>query len=209
MGATKAQNLGVTYTQADVTSYQQKTAVTFKDYATAPVNPADPASLTVFADPKTVTDLRITQEELTAAINSSGWADMPIQNAQLRLSDGTVELSGNLNIDNIQNFIQSFNGQNVNQQDIDNALGWAKRLMGNAPLYLKATASVQNNELTFTLTEAKIGRFNIPLPANTSTENSNTKVILKADNFEAVSAKAVDGALIFTGTYPATIYVKR
>ncbi len=210
MGATKAQDLGVLYTPADVTSYQQKTAVTFKDYAAAPVDPAKPGSVTVFADPKTVTDLRITQEELTAIVNSSGWSGMPIDNTQIRLSDGTIEISGNLNIDNIQNFVNSFGGSNVNTQDINNSLSWAKNFIGNVPVYIKANASVQNNKLTFTVIEAKVGRFNVPIPAaSSSTPSDNSGITLKADNFEAVSAQAVNGALIFTGTYPATIYVKR
>lgn len=208
MGATKAQDLGVVYTPADVTSYQQKTAVTFKDYASAPADPTDPGSVTVFADPKTVTDLRITQEELTAAINSSGWSGMPIDNTQVRLSSGVVELSGNLNIENIQNFVNNFDQTAASQQNVDNAVGWAKQFLGSVPVYIKASASVQDNKLSFTVTEAKIGRFSIPIPADASTTESSN-VVLKADNFEAKSVQAVDGALIFSGTYPATIYVKK
>jgi hypothetical protein len=207
IGATKAQNLGVVYTPADYASYQQKTAVTFKDYATAPIDPANPGNVTVFADPRTVTDLRISQEELTSAINSSGWVGMPIDNVQVRLTDGTVEISGNLNVANIQNFVNDVNSSNTNQQDINNSLGWAKSFLGNAPVYIKANASIQNSKLTFTVIEAKIGRFSLPIASANSADKSD--ITLKADNFEAVNVQAVNGALIFTGTYPATLYVKK
>ena len=42
LGATKVRDLGVRYTAADFTSYQEKTGITFKDFATAPANPNKP-----------------------------------------------------------------------------------------------------------------------------------------------------------------------
>ncbi len=105
LGATKPRDLGIRYTDYDFSSYQQKTKINFVDFANAPDNPNKPGKKTVFADPKVVENLQLTQEELTAAVNSTGWLWMPVKNAQIRLTDNTVEVSGNLNMKYIDEFI--------------------------------------------------------------------------------------------------------
>lgn len=210
MGAGKAKDLGVRYTAADFTSYQQKTGVVFNDFANAPANPNKPGKFIVFADPKTVQDISVTQSELTAAINNANWLWMPLTNTQVRLGDGTVEVSGNLNIDYITNFIGFIGGVSYNQADVQKAVDLGKKLVGNAPVYIKANASVTNNQVTLNLTEAKIGRYNVPLDiANKVLSSGTNNAIKNTAGLNAVSAQPKSGALVFTGTYPTTVYVKK
>jgi hypothetical protein len=209
MGATKARDLGVRYTEADFTSYQTKTGRQFLDFANAPDNPLKPGKKTIFADPKPQ-DTVTTQEEITAAINLVGWSWMPLTNAQVRFGDGTVEVSGNLNMDQLSNFVDFIGGVGYSQSDIDKALSWGKRLAGNPPVYVKATTSVTNNVLSMTVEQVKIGRFSAPL--DIAGKVLNTATVNALDNaygLNTESATFSDGQLHFVGTSPTTIYVKR
>jgi hypothetical protein len=208
MGATKARDLGVRYTEADFISYQTKTGRQFLDFANAPDNPLKPGKKTIFADSKPQ-DTFTTQEEITAAINLVGWSWMPLTNAQVRFGDGTVEVSGNLNMDQISNFVNFIGGVGYNQSDVDKALSWGKRLAGNPPIYIKAAASVTNNVLDMNIEQVKIGRFNAP--RDTASKVLNTGTVNALDNtygLNTESATFSNGQLHFVGTSPSTIYVK-
>ena len=210
MGASKAKDLGVHYTAADLASYQQKTGVIFNDFAAAPPNPNKPGKFIVFANPKTVDGISVSQVELTAAINEADWLWMPLTNTQVRLTGGVVEVSGNLNIDYISNFISFIGGVGYSQQDVDKAVGLAKKFVGSAPVYIKATASVNNNDVSLNLSEAKVGRYNVPLGiANNVLTNGTQNAITNTAGLNATSAQPTNGALVFTGTYPTTVYVKK
>lgn len=209
LGATKPRNLGVQYTEADYKSYLVKTDITLQDFATAPANPEKPGKFIVFANPKTFTDLSVTQEELTAAINEVDWLWMPVKNAQVRLSNGVVEVSGNVNTQYASEFIRFIGGVGYSQSDVDTAVSWAQKFAADAPVYIKATASVENDQLAFQLDEILIGRFNIPMDiASTVLSTGTTNAIINTKDLVATSAKPVDGAMLFTGSLPTTVFVK-
>lgn len=208
LGADKARDLGVRYTAADFASYQEKTGIGFADYASAPTNPNKPGKKMIFGDPKTVDGLSMSQEELTAAVNSLGWKTMPLDNVQIRAGKGTVEVSGNLRTDNIVGFIKFIGGVGYDQADIDKVAGWAMRLVDNAPVYVNASVSAENDQLSFTLHEAKVGRLAIPQGAAEKVLRTGlTNAISNADNYEIKSASFSNGMLNFAGTYPTTVYV--
>jgi hypothetical protein len=209
MGANNAKDLGVTYTQQDYVNYLAKTKTNLQNFSDAPANPDNPSKKIVFANPIDVTDMNTTQEELTAAINESEWSWMPIDNAQVKLSNGTVEISGNLKLDNIANFISFIGGVGYSQQDIDTAVGWAKRLLNNAPIYIKADGSVNNNQLTLSVQEVKVGRYTVPNDiAQTVLSTGTQNAISRTPGLYAKEANIIDGGLVFTGSHPTTIYVK-
>jgi hypothetical protein len=209
LGANNPRDLGVTYSEADYSSYLDKTGANFIDFSGAPANPNNPSEKVVFADPKTVTNQEFTQEELTAAINSVGWAWMPLKNAQVKFTEDTVEVSGNLNIENIDKFITFIGGVGYSNEDVDTAISWGKRLVGDAPVYIKANASVVNDQLTFNLQEAQIGRYTLPSDISSKVlSTGTTNAVVRADDFEATLAQPIDGALLFSGTYPTTVYVR-
>lgn len=209
LGATKARDLGVQYTQVDYDSYIKKTNTNLQDITAAPPNPDKPGKLIIFADPKTYSNLNVTQEELTAAINEIDWLWMPIKNAQVKLSDGVVEVSGNLNTQYANEFISFIGGVGYSESDVDKAVSYAQKFAADAPIYLKATASVKNDTLSFQLENIKVGRFNVPMDiADTVLSTGTTNAILNTQNLVATAANPVDGAMLFTGELPTTIYVK-
>ncbi len=209
LGATKPRDLGVRYTSTDFSTYQQKTKINFLDFANAPDNPNKPGKKTVFADPKTVDNLQLTQEELTAAVNSTGWLWMPVKNAQIRLTDNTVEVSGNLNMKYIDEFINFAGGVGYSDADVDRAISWGNKFVGNAAVYVKANASITNDVVSFSLQEVKVGRFNVPMDiAQKVLSTGSTNSVNRTENLEVKSARPINGGLDFSGTYPTTIYTK-
>ena len=210
MGARTPKDLGVTWTQADFESYKAKTNTTFKNFDTAPDNPDKPGKKTVFADPITVSDLTLTQAEITAAINSLNWAWLPAENVQVRLSDGTVEISGNVKLEHIEEFVNFIGGVGYNSEDVAKAADWGRRFVDGGAFYAKGAASVTNNQLTLDLQQVQIGRFSAPIDiASTVVYTGGSNGIKNAQNLDVNSAKVETGILKFSGTYPSTIYVKQ
>jgi hypothetical protein len=208
LGANKPRDLGVQYTAADFASYKQKTGVVFDDYANAPNSIDNPGEKTFFTDPTDVTNLIITQEEVTAAINDTDWAWMPLKNTQVKLSDNTIEISGNLNLNHIKDFINSIGGVGYSQKDIDKALSLVGGLLNNAPIYIKANLSIINNQLSLKVQDVSVGRFDIPKNiAGKILATVTTNIISHVDNLEIKSETLKNGSLLFSGTYPKTIYV--
>ncbi len=209
MGANKPKNLGITYTPADYQAFLAKTQTSMQDFANAPANPENPGKKVVFANPVTVTDQTVSQEELTAAINESGWLWMPIDNTQVKLTNGTVEISGNLQLDYIAQFIGFIGGVGYGQAEIDQAVDWGKKLVNNAPIYIKASGSVTNNQLQLEVQEVQIGRYNVPVDiAQTVLSVGTQSALNNTPHLDAQSATLTNGAIVFTGTHPSTIYVK-
>ena len=209
LGANKPVDLGVKWSPADYITYQQKTGGQFLDFANAPANPNKPGKKVVFADPKTM-DVNLTQEEISATINSVGWLWMPIKNAQVKFNDGGLEVSGNVNAAYIPNFVNFIGGVGYNQADVDKAASWAK-VFGNPPIYIKANASVTNNVLTLSVTQAKVGRFSVPVNiANNVLTNGTSSIKTQAtpQGYEAKHVSFQGGQMHFTGTTPKTVYVK-
>jgi hypothetical protein len=207
-GFNKPVDLGVKWSAADWASYQQKTGGNFIDFTSAPLNPENNTKKTVFADPKQM-DVNLTQEEITAAINSSGWLWMPIKNAQVKFNNGQVEVSGNINTAYIPNFVNFIGGVGYSQADVEQATSWAK-LLGEPPIYIKANASVTNNIPSLQIVEAKVSRFSIPVDiANKVIQTGTNNAIPRTSGLDIQKATFSDGQLNFTGTTPTTVYVKK
>lgn len=206
-GFNKPKDLGVRYTAADYASYQNKTGKRYLDFANAPDNLNKPGKKIVFADPKQV-DVNLTQEEITATINSVGWAWMPIKNAQVRFSDGAVGVSGNINAGSIPNFINFIGGVGYPQSSVDKAVSWAK-LFGSPPVYVKGSASVTNNVLSLQISEAQVGRFNVPISiAQKAIKTGTLNIQNKSAGYDTQKVSFQNGVLHYVGTSPTTIYVK-
>ena len=210
MGARTPKDLGVSWTEADFESYKVKTGTTLYDFADAHENPDKPGKKTVFADPKTVQDLQLTQEEITAAINNLGWSWLPATNVQVRLSNDTVEVSGNLKLDHVEEFINFIGGVGYSESDVSKAVDYGRTMAQGASFYAKGNASVTNNQLSFDLQKIQIGRLSVPMDVSSNVINTGgSNSINNAKHLDVQSATVGDGALNFTGTYPTTIYVKR
>lgn len=210
LGANKPRDLGIRYSEADYQSFLATTKTNFLDYATAPDNPLKPGKKTVFADPVSVNGLNVSDVELTAAAANTDWLWMPLKNAQVKFSPGTVEVSGNIDTTYLKEFINFIGGVGYSQEDIDKGIEYGKKLVGSSPaLYFKAKASVTNDVLSYKVEQVQVNRFSVPIDIASKVLGTGTSnAIIRADNFEAKSVTATDGALIFSGTYPSTIYVK-
>lgn len=208
MGVKKAQDLGVRFTAADYESYKSKTGVQFADFASAPDNTAKPGKKIVFANPKQM-DVSLTQEEITAAINNSGWLWMPLSNTQVKFNEGNVEVSGNLQLTYIKEFINFIGGVSYSSADIDKAVSWADKLLGGAPVYIKAATSVSNGALNLQVTEAKVARFTVPIDqAQKALQAGTNNALTRTAGLKVDSATFSAGKINFSGTAPTLIYVK-
>lgn len=209
MGAKTAKDLGVKYTPADFEAYKTKTGVQFLDFSNAPVNPENPTKKIVFAEPKQQT-LSLSQAEVTAAINNSGWLWMPLSNTQVKFGNGTVEVSGNLQLTHIKEFISFIGGVNVDNADIDRGVSWATKFANGAPVYIKANASVSNGALSLQVTDAQVGRYSVPLTgAQNALKAGASNAINRTAGLKVDSATFSNGNLNFSGTSPTVIYVKK
>ncbi len=148
----------------------------------------------------------LSQEEITSAINSLGWDWLPLEDVQVRITENTIEMSGLINLDKIDDFSRHIS--NNNDADVNGVVTWAKRFQNNPPFYIKANASIQNNVLSYAIVEAEIGRLGIPISMiNEDLASGNNQVTIQADNFNVSSATLTDGNLLYTGTYPSVIYI--
>lgn len=209
MGARSVKDLGVTYTEQDYESYLDKTSTEFLNINDAPAQPDSPNKKVVFADQATAENMTLTQEEITAAINESGWIWMPLTDVQVRMNDGGVEVAGRLNTDHLQSFITYIGGIDVDPGQVESAIGWAERLLGSAPVYLRVDTSISDGSLQLSLAEGNIGRFSIPTEiGNTVLRTGTESVLSNTPLLDISSVQFQDGSLQFSGTYPSTVYVK-
>lgn len=211
MGANKPRDLGIKYTKADYESYQRKAEASFLDLDDAPSIQNNFGDKLIFDRFKYVEGLSLTQEEITATVNEIGWALMPISNAQVRISDSIVEISGNLNLDYMVEFTDFIGGIGYNKKDIQKAVSFAKNLSNRPPIYVKVNASVIEDNLSLKLEDIKIGRISAPHDIAEKVLSTGTaNAIHKIEKLETKSATFEgDGTLKFDGTYPTIVYVGR
>lgn len=209
MGANKPRDLGIKYTDADFESYKKKTGSTFLDISKAPDSQTKPGEKAIFTNPIAVNSMNVTDEEITALVNKIGWLWMPVSNAQVRFTDNTIEVSGNLNIKYMNEFVKFIGGVGYSESDVSKAVSMVSKITSNIPIYMKANASVSNDSLSFDLKEVTLGRFNAPLKIASDVLSTGTSNAIRlADNLIAQSVKLNDGALEFSGIYPSTVYVR-
>lgn len=210
MGANKPKDLGIIYTTADYESYKSKAAASFLDLSQAPDKPNMPGEKLLFDGPVTTDNLQLTQEEITATVNEIGWVWMPISNAQVKINENTVEVSGNLNLKYMNEFVDFIGGVGYSKDDVAKAVSLAQKFTNSPPIYLKAEASVSNDKLSLKLSGISIGRLNVPKGiAESVLSTGTTNAINKTDNLQAESATfQSDGTLKFSGIYPSIVYVR-
>lgn len=207
LGANSPKDLGVTYSEADLQSFYNKTAQKLLDYANAPLG--DNGKKVIFADSRRYT-AQITQAEVTARINASNWAYMPVKNVQVRFSDDNrVEVSGNIDVDALEKFIPFIGGVGYSSDDVQTGLSWLRRLSGDPAFYIDASGAVSNNNLNLKINSAKIGRLSAPQDAATRVLTTATENALAGTaGLDIHTASFSDGQMTFDGSAPTTIYVK-
>lgn len=201
-GSNKPKDLGVSYTEQDRLGGRAKIGWQI-DTLTAGL---PPEKSLIYSGSKAV-DTSFTEKELTAWINKS-WNYAPLTNCQIRINpDNTAEFSGILHISQINKYKDVMGGSTV---DLDKVLpGFLKYIPSNPPVYMKASASVINNQVTCSITAFSIGRYSI----SADWLKKNSGLFEKAAEWQisripGTSIKSLtfsNGQVQFDGTLPAKI----
>lgn len=150
-GASKPRNLNIVYSEADLASGRQKSAILYEEavgsntlwqtFGSREVNTA------------------FSSAEITAIMNNKPGIYYPYKDVQVKLnSDGSAEISGRLIKDRIPAYASTFDAP---QQAVDFAM---KFLPSNPVFYVKGKASLENNQVaTFAPQALQIGKMPIPL----------------------------------------------
>jgi hypothetical protein len=208
MGSASQRNLGVSFTQQSLASFEQKTPLAFKDYTLAPVSLVNASERQALTQPVNVQGVTLSQAEVTAMLNSYHWSWLPISNPQVRFTNGTVEISGLLRTDHLNAF-ESYlaNGQSLNPKTV-RLINWLSHFRNNVPVYVKAQTFSADNFVSFKLKQAQIGRFNVPMSLLGPSAGQTTGADITTDNLQIQQAYITSGELHFSGTYPSVIYVQ-
>ena len=200
-------DLGVTSSQDEYQEFITKTQsrVLPYDQASADLKATNP--YVVFTEPKAY-EATYTSSEITSRINYAPWASMPTKNVQVKFSDGgVIEASGNLITANLQSFATAAGNGGYSQEDVEKGLEWLNKLASDPSFYIKATATITNNELTLDTQSIKINR--IPLPSGQSNEALTfiTEYLIKSvSGLNAEEVKISDAGMSFKGQAPSVIY---
>jgi hypothetical protein len=193
MGSGKPKDLGVTYTQADITSLHQKNKSTFQA-------PSSGASGVTFTGQHAV-NATFTSAEITAAMNEK--ADLyPVTDVQFRVNaDGTAEMSGKLHMNRIDSYAR---GMGATTEQIDQVAGYLKNIPSDPPVYIKGRGEIQNNKIVIMdISEATIGRISVLGQIN---DNQGEIISAFASGMQQVSGlkitslKVVNGQVQFVGS---------
>ena len=205
MGTREVQDLGVTYQTADLRSLEQKTGITVQrpvvsQDASAQPTPSAPSPKPRFENPRQL-DTTITQEELSAVVNSSGL--LPLRDAQIRLTEGAAELSGVLDTARFEDFLRTLK---VKEANIDKIAGMVKAMGDNVPLYLKASGSVQDAQVDVQWQSLRLGNLDIPQEQLSRIAHGGVHTRLRGnENFSIQTLTLHEGSLNFAGILPTLL----
>jgi hypothetical protein len=203
IGADKARDLGVVYSQKDFDSFLNKTNITHDELLG---NPSPDQSI-VFSGSKNLTT-QFSEAEASARINYDKWAYMPISNVELRFNaDGTFELSSNLVMGHLEGFIAAI-GAGYTMADVNKGLGYLNVIKTDPPIYLKAKPVVSENQVNVEVISAQVGKVNIPIDkgtANNFLASLTEKVFARIPGFYVNSFKVENGKVVFDGTIPTKV----
>jgi hypothetical protein len=159
------QNLGVKYAVTDLKSFEAKSGITVTPQtpsvpAAQPGGaPAIPVAPPVVAAPPKPLDLTVSQEELSAVINQLGANLLPLRMVQVKLGQGSAEISGALDTSQLEAFLQNLG---VRPKDIEGVGRWVKALGDNIPIHLKANGGVADAQLNAKIESLEVGGFHVP-----------------------------------------------
>ncbi|MFH1207431.1 MAG: hypothetical protein V1668_02385 [Patescibacteria group bacterium] len=174
-GMNKPKDLGVTYTDADLTALAKKVPLTIStervDYT------GDPSQ--IFSGTVPV-DTQNTSAEITGFLNSRALSTSPVKDLQVKMIEGGVEVSGNLDM-----YVKS-------------------------PAYAKIMINrTGEKSVAIDITKAKIGIFNVPDKyLRKVTEWANKTVnerMAGIPGFSLTQLDYHDGYDVFKGTMPANV----
>ncbi len=199
MGTNKPKDLGVSFSQEDLDSGNQKTQVKL---GTLAESTSIDKSL-VYQGQKEV-EMTLTSAEITAMANNSKWKYNPLSNVQVRINeDGSAEASGYIDFQAAKDYALALG---VSSTDIDQVLEKFPIPQTQFPFYLKGTGSVSNDQVSLNLQQAKLANIAVPTdivntyldPAVSFIENE----YLSNDSVNIEKLENQSGNAYFKGTLP-------
>lgn len=193
-------NLGVTYSENDFKSSVTKAKIT---YTNSPVT-SNPESAIAYSGSHKVSD-SFTSSELTSVANYRSWQYLPFENIQIKLNEGGVEISGNLDTSKVIGYLQAVGG--LKKEEAEKIKNYIP-ISGKPSFYVNAKGSVKDNDLKLDLQSVSIG--SVSIPKTIISENmSRIESFLeqRAREWQGFSVKSLeikDGKLSFDGTLPDT-----
>lgn len=195
----QAKDLGVAYTEADLQTGRAQTNVQFETIPSSDANKS-----IEFSGQKEISGT-YTSETITAMINSATYKYYPLTNTQVLIHpDGTIETSGNLDINKVIRWAVDLNADPTVTGQIDSA---TTAITANPSFYLKGTMSVSNNQINLNVQEAQVSV--IPIDQETINQYQQPLAdfieerIANVPNMNIRSADFSTGKLILDATYPA------
>ncbi len=197
MGANKAKDLGVKYTQEDLDKARQLANIDLQDLSEGNTSLGFSGQQEITGD--------YTSEMITAMISSAKYKYYPLSNTQVKINnDGTVEAAGNVNIAKL---VKWSNDLGADKNVTDQASSYVGTISANPSFYLKGKMDVANNQINLNLSQAKISRFSAPSSMINQYQGQLADFveqrIARVPGMDIKSAAFTDGKLKIDGTYPA------
>jgi len=205
---TKPKDLGVTYTKEDYDEFMEKTESQVLSLDKAPEELQTGPGI-VFTSPKPY-DMSFTNSEISARINYSNWSSMPVENVQVKFSDGgIIEVSGNLITSKLKNFASIAGYGGYSEENVDKGLNWIEKLGSNPAFYLKAKTEITNNELNLDTESIEINRLGLPADqANKALTIATETIVKSVTGLDTEKLTITENAYNFKGNAPSVIYSK-
>lgn len=205
---TKPKDLGVTYTEEDFDTFMAKTESRVLPFSEAPKELQTGPGI-LFTSPKPY-DMSFSNSEISARINYSNWSSMPVENVQVKFSEGgIVEVSGNLISGKLKNFASIAGYGGYSEENVDKGLSWIEKLGANPAFYLKAETEITNNELILNTQNIEINRLGLPSQqANKAITVAAETIIKSVSGLDTEKLTITENAFNFKGNAPSVIYSK-
>jgi hypothetical protein len=188
-GSNSPRDLGVTHTEADLTSVQDKLSQSFV------ISTKNPFEQLKSSD-GTEVDTLISQEEYSAHLEQVH----PIDDVQVLFEGDRFQMSGRIVRDRIPGFIKTLGiGDDVSTEEILEVID--TYLPSDPVFYISGTGSATNNRVNTDISKAEIGRLPVDETLAGDTLKNYIELILQqAPAFSADSITIEDGELHFIGT---------
>ncbi len=195
LGANKPRDLGVKWTEEDAKSMSAKMGrerATFSD---------DAPETSIRFEGSHKVDTLLTQEEITANMETRPYKYNPVKNFQGRINDdGSVEISGNLVTRNLRDYGKAAKVPEDEAEMILDKISF----ISDPAFYAKGTFSVTDNQVDLDIDQATVGRIPVPVgmvPMDT-VERFAEERIQNIPGLYIESYKVEDEKVRFKGTYP-------
>ncbi|MEI6144442.1 MAG: hypothetical protein WCP91_02495 [Candidatus Berkelbacteria bacterium] len=197
MGANKARDLGVKYTDADLQKGRELTGVDLQNLS------GDTKTLE-FSGGKSISG-EYSSSVITAMISNAKYKYYPLSNTQIKInSDGTLEAAGNFDIDKALKWSADLGGDTSFSREVVN---YNSYVSNNPSFYLKGKMSVVDNQITLNISSAQISRFSAPASVINKYQGDLANFVeQKIASVPGMNIKSADfstGALRLDATYPA------